>query len=126
MFEEQEITTVEKEEMLERVQAVFEAGYRLVQMSCTRGKTYQIDYTFDKEYRFLDFRVYLPLDAPDLPSITGIYGCAFAYENEIHDLFGIRIQDISVDYQGRFYRIAAKSPFDNTGAPQAETPEEKE
>ena len=126
MFEEQEIIDLTKEEMLGKIRGVFDEGYRLVQIGCTRGETYQIDYTFDKEYRFLDFRVNIPLDEPELPSITGIYDSAFAYENEIHDLFGIKVASINVDYKGAFYRIPVKAPFSTSEAAQGQPRSEKE
>lgn len=126
MFEEQEIIDVTREELLEKIGGVFDEGYRLVQIGCTRGQTYQIDYTFDKEYRFLDLRVHIPLDDPALPSITGIYSGAFGYENEIHDLFGIKVTGINVDYQGKFYRIPVKAPFSTPDATQGDAEGEKE
>jgi ech hydrogenase subunit D len=46
-----------------------------------------------------------------LPSISGVYFSAFLYENEIHDLFGISITDIALDYKGKFYQTAGKFPF---------------
>ena len=126
MFEEQEIIDLKKGEMLEKIRGAFDEGYRLVQIGCTRGETFQIDYTFDKEYRFLDLRVNIPLDDPELPSITEIYGSAFAYENEIHDLFGIKVVGINVDYKGKFYRIPVKAPFSTSEAAQGETKEGKD
>ena len=36
---------------------------------------------------------------------------AFLYENEIHDLFGVVITHISIDYQGTLYRTAISTPF---------------
>ena len=123
MFEEQEIISITKEELIDRIRGAFDGGYRLVQISCTREETYQIDYSFDKEYKFMNLRVNLPIENGELPSITGIYECAFAYENEIHDLFGIKIPGISVDYKGKFYRIPVKAPFNIPGAGQGETPE---
>jgi ech hydrogenase subunit D len=111
MFEKQEILCVEKAALLESVRRASEEGYRLVQVGCTRGETFQIDYTFDKKYEFLDFRVKVPVVDAGLPSISGIYACAFTYENEIHDLFGIRFEGMNIDYHGNFYRVGVKAPF---------------
>ncbi|MFC1579804.1 NADH-quinone oxidoreductase subunit C [Thermodesulfobacteriota bacterium] len=124
MFEEQEIIDITKKGLLEKVRGVFDEGFRLVQIGCTRGEAFQIDYTFDKDYRFLDLRVNIPLDDPELPSITGIYDSAFGYENEIHDLFGIKVAGINVDYEGAFYRIPVKAPFSAAEAAE-ETPEKE-
>jgi ech hydrogenase subunit D len=40
-----------------------------------------------------------------------IYPNAFLYENEIHDLFGVSIKDIALDYHGTLYRTSIKTPF---------------
>jgi len=116
MFENQEIVGIEKAELLDRIRRTFDEGYRLVQISCTRSEMFQMDYSFDKNGRFLNLRVNIPVESARLPSITGIYACAFGYENEIHDLFGISIDGISIDYKGNFYRIAVKAPFNVAGA----------
>ncbi len=127
MFEEQETVEIGLEELLARVRSRSEEGYRLVQVGCTREETsFQIDYTFDRDYRFLNLRVNLPLEDARLPSITGIYGCAFAYENEIHDLFGIEVQGNKLDYKGNFYRVPFAAPFNIPGTRKETTPEGKE
>jgi len=111
MFEKQEIITINKESLLEKVQEMREDGYRLVQIGCTPLAEFQLDYSFDREGKFVDLRFTIPREDPELPSITGIYLCAFTYENELHDLFGINVTDIAVDYGGNFYRIKAKPPL---------------
>jgi ech hydrogenase subunit D len=126
MFEEQEIICIDKQGLLDKIRSVYMEGYRIVQISCTKENTYQIDYTFDKEYKFLDIRVNIPIEDAKLPSITGIYECAFAYENEIHDLFGIQIDGINLNYQGKFYRINVHAPFNIPVAQQGKPPGDKE
>ncbi len=115
MVEPQEIITIKPSELLEKVTAVEADGYRLVQMHCTRTDKLTVDYTFDdtKNYKFLDYRIELPLEGAELPSISGIYLAAFIYENELHDLFGIKIDGIAIDFGGKFYRIEEDQPFNN-------------
>jgi Ni,Fe-hydrogenase III component G len=36
-----------------------------------------------------------------VPSISGIYLCAFLVENEISELFGLTITGMAIDYKGR-------------------------
>ena len=36
---------------------------------------------------------------------------ALLYENEMHDLFGINVKNMAIDYKGTFYRTAVKTPF---------------
>ena len=115
MVEQQEIITIKSSELLEKVSAVEADGYRLVQICCTRTDKLTVDYTFDdaKNYKFLGYRIELPLEGAELPSISGIYLAAFIYENELHDLFGIKIDGIAIDFGGKFYRIEEDQPFNN-------------
>ena len=122
MVEKQETIILKAGELLERVSRLAGEGYRLVQIGCTRLDVFQIDYTFDKDYRFLNLRVLVPVDKAEIPSITGIYWCAFTYENEIHDLFGIKVKNLNIDYGGNFYRIAVEAPF-NVARPLAKEPD---
>jgi ech hydrogenase subunit D len=79
-------------------------GYRLVTLSCLEAgdKTLEILYHFDRnlELAHLCLRV-----KPDIkvPSISKVYLAAFAVENEIQDLFGLRFDGIAIDYEGRFF-----------------------
>jgi ech hydrogenase subunit D len=111
MFEKQEIITIQKEDLAEKVLGMREEGYRLVQIGCTPLAEFQMDYSFDREGEFVNFRFTIPREGAELPSITDIYLCAFAYENEIHDLFGINVIGIAIDYAGNFYRTKTKPPM---------------
>ena len=51
------------------------------------------------------------LPGDQVPSISGSYGAAFLYENEMRELFGLDVTGISVDLQGQLYRTATKVPF---------------
>ena len=54
-----------------------------------------------------------------MPSIGLIYGNAFLYENEIHDLFGIKIEHMVIDYHGTLYQTRIPAPFSvQTSQPQ--------
>jgi hypothetical protein len=55
-----------------------------------------------------------------LPSISDIYWSAFTYENEIHDLFGIRVSGLVLDFKGRFYRLKTKTPWAQAGGGKEE------
>jgi ech hydrogenase subunit D len=54
-----------------------------------------------------------------LPSISSIYLCAILYENEIHDLFGVQVAGIAIDFKGKFYKTAIKFPFASVKLPCA-------
>lgn len=111
MYEKQEIVEINKDELLSKVKELYADGYRLVQMCCAQADTLYADYSFDKEKHFINFRVRLPDENPELPTISKIYLAAFTYENEIHDLFGVKIDDIAIDFKGKFYRKEEETPF---------------
>lgn len=88
-----------------------EGGYRLVQICATKTeKGYDLIYTFGKGYDLLNLLVVLP-PGMEIVSISKIFEPAFLYENEIHDLFGINVKMMTLDYEGNLYRIKAKTPF---------------
>ena len=112
MFEEQKIKEIKKENLLAEVQSLSDDDQRLVQICATKTDTgLTMDYTFDKDLKFLGLRIELPADKLELPSISDIYFAAFIYENELHDLFGIKISGINIDFGGKFYRINEEAPF---------------
>ncbi|MFA5416444.1 MAG: NADH-quinone oxidoreductase subunit C, partial [Methanoregula sp.] len=47
----------------------------------------------------------------EVPSISGMYWGAFVYENEMHDLFGIQVKGINIDYKGNLIKTTIKYPF---------------
>jgi ech hydrogenase subunit D len=111
MSQEQiEIITVET--LPDRVKAMREQGRRLVQISATRlPDAVELTYSFDLDSRLTNLRLSLPAGKPQLPSISSIYLCAVLYENEIHDLFGVQVDGIAIDFKGNFYKTAVKFPF---------------
>jgi ech hydrogenase subunit D len=125
MSEPQEIMAIGKSDLVGSVAHLFAEGYRLVQIGCSTLQTgYELNYSFDKDYRFKNLRVTVA-PGEDLPSISVIYSNAFLYENEIHDLFGVVIKDITVDYRGTLYRTAVKTPFSIENVKFQEPPKPK-
>ena len=111
MIGEQKLITIDVPGLAAKVQELKDAGYRLVQIGCTRLEQFELNYSFDKNYEFVNLRLAIPSNSQEIPSISGIYLAAFLYENELHDLFGLNIKNIAVDYQGNFYRTTVKWPF---------------
>ncbi len=100
--------------LIGEVETLKNAGYRLAAISCVKvGEVYEINYSFDKEYELENLRITVTGDA-DVPSITGMYWGAFVYENEMHDLFGIQVRGMNIDFKGTFIRTAIKYPFSVT------------
>jgi len=112
--EKQPITPIEAADLLARVSAFHDEGYRLVAISTTRlGEQCQVDYSFDRNFSFFTLRLLVP-EGTALSSITGIYWAAFPYENEMHDLFGITVTGIAIDFKGTFIKTAIPYPFSVT------------
>ena len=124
MSEPQEIIPIQKDALLGAVSDLFAQGYRMVQIGCTTlENAYELNYSFDKDYHFKNLRVTAQRE-DEIQSISVIYPNAFLYENEIHDLFGIKIKNMSVDYKGAFYRTAIKTPFSIENLPKPEPPKQ--
>lgn len=111
MGEEQRIRITEADELLNMVTELSKQGYRLVQMGCTKLKYFELNYSFDKDLEFINLRLNI-LPEYEVNSITSIYEGAFLYENEIHDLFGVKFRHINIDYSGNLYKTTVKTPFD--------------
>jgi len=110
-YEEQPIIPVTTGDLVEKAGGMFREGYRLVQIGCTlTGDSFEVNYSFDKEYHFTTLRLVLQKDGI-LPSISSEYFGAFIYENEMHDLFGITVTGISIDFKGTLFRTRVKYPF---------------
>jgi len=125
MSEPQEIIPIGKNDLVGMVAQLFAEGYRLVQIGCsTIQNSYEINYTFDKEYRFKNLRV-TAAPEEEIPSISAVFANAFLYENEIHDLFGVPIKNINIDYGGTLYRTAIKTPFSVENVKLPEPPKPK-
>jgi ech hydrogenase subunit D len=132
--EEQGLEEIPLGTLLERIQLMKAAGARLAQMACTRlAQDQELGYCFemppgsagpagpaaDGGPRYRTLRVRLPLEGAELPSISSFYWSAFLYENEIHDLFGIAVRGMAVDFHGKFYTLAVPTPYaqkEKTGA----------
>ena len=125
MSEPQEILPIGKNDLVGTVAQLYAEGYRLVQIGCsTLPGAYEINYSFDKDYRFKNLRV-TAQPGEEIPSISVIYPNAFLYENEIHDLFGVPVKNINIDYKGTLYRTAMKTPFSTENIKFSEPPKPK-
>jgi len=112
MVEDQKMIMIGKDDLVKKVSEMSAFGYRLIQISCTKTVLgIEINYSFDKNYEFINLR--LTLSAPDetIPSVSKVYLSAVLYENEMHDLFGVKVEGMILYYKGYFYRTSVKTPF---------------
>ena len=113
MKAETELVNVSPDSLLGKVTELKASGYRLVQICSTRLKKeerYELTYSFSLEYDLLNLRFTIG-EGVKVPSISHIFPSAFFYENEIHDLFGVPVEFMTVDYKGTLYRTAIPTPF---------------
>ena len=106
-----EYKVVEAGHVLEEMQQLKADGYHLIQQCATRiDHGYELIYSFGRELEVQNLKITLDEDS-SISSITSIFPCAFVYENEMHDLFGVDIKMINLDYHGNLYRTAVETPF---------------
>lgn len=119
-------TTVGIDELLSHVQALKGVGARFVQMHAERNVddgTYRLVYTFinvraaqeqiaqDGSYAIENLVVEGIDQYQEIPSISSYYPAVFPFENEAHDLFGLAITDMQVDFKGFFYQVSTAEPM---------------
>lgn len=102
------------DDLLERVQTLKHDGIRFVQM-CAETTEAGIDllYTFYDETgdHALNLCVYGITEDSRVPSIQDQYFAAFSYENEAHDLYGVRFVNMKLDFGGHFFNLACSEPM---------------
>jgi NADH:ubiquinone oxidoreductase subunit C len=116
-----DITTVS---LLNEVASRMPQGFRFVTVTCLDGGDHhEIYYHFDKDYQLCNLRLQLPKGQP-LPSISRIYFAAVLVENELQDLFGIKVADMVIDYGGRLLLTedAPKAPLNKSVSVVAQPP----
>ncbi|MEQ2908041.1 NADH-quinone oxidoreductase subunit C [Collinsella sp. CLA-AP-H1] len=119
-------TTVGIDELLSHVQALKGVGARFVQMHAERNVddgTYRLVYTFinvraaqehiaqDGSYAIENLVVEGIDRYQEIPSISSYYPAVFPFENEAHDLFGLVITDMQIDFKGFFYQVSTAEPM---------------
>lgn len=119
-------TAVGIEELLSHVQALKGVGARFVQMHAERNVddgSYRLVYTFinvraaqehiaqDGSYAIENLVVEGIDQYQEIPSISSYYPAVFPFENEAHDLFGLAITDMQIDFKGFFYQVSTAEPM---------------
>jgi ech hydrogenase subunit D len=111
MMDSQKIIPIEVSDMIPLVIGYQHSGYRLAQMCATTLKDcLELSYSFALPGDFQSLRMHISSDT-EMQSIQPIFPAAFLYENEMHDLFGIKFNHMTVDYDGGLYRTSIKTPF---------------
>lgn len=119
-------TTVGIDGLLPHVQALKGVGARFVQMHAERNVddgSYRLVYTFinvraaqehiaqDGSYAIENLVVEGIDQYQEISSISSYYPAVFPFENEAHDLFGLAITDMQIDFKGFFYQVSTAEPM---------------
>lgn len=106
------IIKIDKSELLPKVQEKRNENWRLAQICCAfvEDTTYEVSYSFAQDLELVHFRVDVAKDE-EIMSISRIYENATFYENEMAELFGLKVQHMAVDLKDKLYRINETTPF---------------
>lgn len=105
------ITLVTKDRLYEIMQEKYENGYRMTQICATAFEGYnEVIYSVNKEYDMENYKIELPIDE-EIKSFSDIFPAATLYENEIKELWGVKVVGMAIDYNNKFYRIKKDTPF---------------
>lgn len=87
-------------------------GWRFVQiLAVNTEEGIDLIYSFMKDNLLENREIKAVQSDAVVPSITDQFLEAFVFENETHDLFGVNIQGIAIDFGGNFYALAQKEPM---------------
>ncbi|MBE5977293.1 NADH-quinone oxidoreductase subunit C [Lacrimispora xylanisolvens] len=109
-MKEQILKEISPNDLLTEIMKIKNDGYRLVAITCTNKNGMELTYSFDKDYELLNIRLTTDTET-ELPSISILYPYSFLYENEIKELFGVKITGIMPDFNDNLYKIPVKTPF---------------
>ncbi|WP_313577430.1 NADH-quinone oxidoreductase subunit C [Lacrimispora sp.] len=107
---EQILKEISANDLLAETLKIKNDGYRLVAVTCTNKDGMELTYSFDKDHDLINLRILTDTET-ELPSISIIYPYSFLYENEIKELFGVKITGITPDFNDNLYKIPVKTPF---------------
>lgn len=105
------ITKVTKDELYSIMQEKSNSGYRLAQICSVAFEGYnEVTYSVAKDYGMENYKIELPIDE-EIKSFSDIFPAANLFENEIKELWGVKVVGMALDYQNKFYRIDEETPF---------------
>lgn len=105
------ITEVTKDKLYKIMEQKYNDGYRLAQILSVAYEGYnEVTYSVAKEYEMENYKINLPIDE-EIKSFSDIFPAATLYENEIKELWGVKVVGMALDYHNKFYRIEKETPF---------------
>lgn len=111
MREEYTLETVDIKTLYRIMLEHLRSGYRLVQICATSvDGGAELIYSVVLDYKLENYKIFVEEDE-EINSISDIFPSAALFENEISELFGVKIDSINMDFHGKFYRIDKETPF---------------
>lgn len=111
MREEYTLETVDIKTLYRIMLEHLRSGYRLVQICATSVDSgAELIYSVALDYKLENYKIFVEEDE-EINSISDIFPSAALFENEISELFGVKIDSINMDFHGKFYRIDKETPF---------------
>jgi ech hydrogenase subunit D len=95
------VNEITKDQLLGETQKMAGQGFRFVTTSCVDLGEGKLDvlYHFDKDTELHNLRIKVER-GEEVPSISKIYLCAVLIENEMSELFGLKVAGMAIDYGG--------------------------
>ena len=109
-MDQQMLKLINASDLLSETLRLKNEGYRLVAITCTSKEGMELSYSLEKDYELLTLR-FIVTEEDVVDSISIMYSYSFLYENEIKELFGVKIKDITLDFNNNLYKIPVKTPF---------------
>lgn len=104
--------TIELKRLPEYIKRCEEEKYRFVQiLAINTEEGIDLLYSFMKKDVLYNYKVKGIKPEDKVPSITDKFLAAFVFENEVHDLFGVQIENIAIDFGGNFYKVSEQEPM---------------
>ncbi len=104
---------IDAKDLLNRALQMKKAGFRFSQACAAYiNEKYELSYSFSNydDYGLHTLRVVIDPDT-EIPSITEFIPAAVFYENEMKELYGVKIRMINPDLNDRLYRIRQTAPL---------------
>jgi ech hydrogenase subunit D len=101
---------IKKEELLGKAEEFHKDGYGLSMISVSAKDGFELIYCFEKGYQMINLRFKLA-EGEEIESVSPFYPYSYVYENEAKEHFGIKINNIKLDFQGHLFKKAVERPF---------------
>lgn len=102
---------IKPDELAGKIEEYFTKGWRFVNIcGSTVDDGVELIYSFSDGLPLDNLRFVVP-NGYTIPSVSDRFPNAFFFENETYDLFGVRFSGVSIDFDGKFYKVSIPTPM---------------